>query len=193
MTIRFAEDEVRPMGRAAAGVRGMKMRAERRGRVLRRRPRRRRHPHRHRRRLRQAHPARPVQPAGPRRPGRAGHQAHRQEGLRRRRLHGRPRRRDLRDRHRRHRHPHAGARDLLPGSRRHRRPGHEPHRRRDGRLRGAGPRRRRQRCSEPPSSLPVGSLLAGLGPPSRHPGPARRRGMEAPCGHDVETRVRRCR
>ena len=49
MTIRFTEDEVRAMGRAAAGVRGMKMKPERRGRVVRRRPRRRRHPHRHRR------------------------------------------------------------------------------------------------------------------------------------------------
>ena len=28
MTIRFTEDDVRPMGRAAAGVRGMKMRAD---------------------------------------------------------------------------------------------------------------------------------------------------------------------
>ena len=37
-TIRFSEDEVRPMGRAAAGVRGMKLRAGRRGRVLRRAP-----------------------------------------------------------------------------------------------------------------------------------------------------------
>ena len=27
MTIRFSEDDVRPMGRAAAGVRGMKLRA----------------------------------------------------------------------------------------------------------------------------------------------------------------------
>ena len=42
MTIRFTEDDVRPMGRAAAGVRGMKLRAERRGRVVRRGPRRRR-------------------------------------------------------------------------------------------------------------------------------------------------------
>ena len=33
MTIRFAEDDVRPMGRAAAGVRGMKMKPGRRGRV----------------------------------------------------------------------------------------------------------------------------------------------------------------
>ena len=41
MTIRFTEDDVRPMGRAAAGVRGMKLQAGRRGRVVRRRPRRR--------------------------------------------------------------------------------------------------------------------------------------------------------
>ena len=32
MTIRFAEDDVRAMGRAAAGVRGMKLKPERRGR-----------------------------------------------------------------------------------------------------------------------------------------------------------------
>ena len=38
MTIRFSEDDVRPMGRAAAGVRGMKLRDRRRGRVVRRRP-----------------------------------------------------------------------------------------------------------------------------------------------------------
>ena len=33
MTIRFTEDDVRPMGRAAAGVRGMKLQGRRRGRV----------------------------------------------------------------------------------------------------------------------------------------------------------------
>ena len=96
MTIRFAEDEVRPMGRSAAGVRGMRLKAGRRGRVRRRRPRRRRHPHRHRRRLRQAHQARALQLPGPGRPGRPGHQAHRPPGRRGGRLHGRPRRRDHR-------------------------------------------------------------------------------------------------
>ena len=126
MTIRFTEDDVRPMGRAAAGVRGMKLRAGDEVVSLRRRPRRRRHPDRHRRRLRQAHPARPVQPPGPRRPGRARHQADRPAGRRGGRLHGRPRRRDLRHRLRRRRHPHAGPRDLLAGPRRHRRAGHEP-------------------------------------------------------------------
>ena len=41
MTIRFAEDDVRPMGRSAAGVRGMRLRAGRRGRLVRRGQRRR--------------------------------------------------------------------------------------------------------------------------------------------------------
>ena len=77
MTIRFTEDDVRPMGRAAAGVRGMKLKAGDEVVSLRRRPRRRGDPDRHRRRLRQAHPARALQPPGPRRPGRARHQAHR--------------------------------------------------------------------------------------------------------------------
>ena len=53
--IRFNEDDVRPMGRAAAGVRGMKMRAGDEVVSLDTVPRRRRHAHRHRRRLRQAH------------------------------------------------------------------------------------------------------------------------------------------
>ena len=54
---------------------------------------------------------------------------------------------------RRHAHPHAGARDLLAGPRRHRRAGHEPRRRRDGRLGGAGPfgRRRHRLALAPPS------------------------------------------
>ena len=95
--IRFSEDDVRPMGRAAAGVRGMKMRAGDEVVQPRHLPRRRRHAHRHRRRLRQAHAARALQPPGPRRPGRARHQAHRQEGPRGGGVHGRPRRRDLRD------------------------------------------------------------------------------------------------
>ena len=66
------EADVRAMGRAASGVRGMKLPRRRRGRrrstwpatttsIL----------HGHRVGLRQAHAARPVQPPGPRRPGRA--------------------------------------------------------------------------------------------------------------------------
>ena len=113
------------------------------GRVLRRGPRRRRHPDGHRQRLRQAHPARPVQPSGPRWPGRQGHPPHRPQGRGRGRLHGRPRRRDLRHRLERRRHPHAGPRDLLAGSRRHRCPGHEPRRRPDRRLGRAGAAGRR--------------------------------------------------
>ena len=127
--IRFSEDDVRPMGRAAAGVRGMKLRAGDevvsldtcRDDVA--------DPDRHRRRLRQAHAARALQPPGPGWPGRPRHQAHREEGLRGVGVHGRPRRRDLRDRLRRHRDPHARARHLLARSRRHRRAGHEPRRR----------------------------------------------------------------
>ena len=58
MTIRFSEDDVRPMGRSAAGVRGMKLRTGRRGRLGRRRPRRHGDPDGHRVRVRQAHAAR---------------------------------------------------------------------------------------------------------------------------------------
>ena len=63
MTIRFNEDDVRPMGRTAAGVRGMKLRAGDEVVSRRRRPRRHGDPDGHRGRLRQAHPARPVQRA----------------------------------------------------------------------------------------------------------------------------------
>ena len=96
MTIRFSEDEVRPMGRSAGGVRGHEAACRRRGRVRRRRPRRHGDPDGHRGRLRQAHPARALQPPGPRRPGRDRHQAHRSQGRGRGRLHGGPRRRDRR-------------------------------------------------------------------------------------------------
>ena len=64
MTIRFNEDDVRPMGRTAAGVRGMKLRADDEVVSRRRRPRRHGDPDGHRGRLRQAHPARPLQPQG---------------------------------------------------------------------------------------------------------------------------------
>ena len=58
-TIRFNENEVRPMGRAAAGVRGMKLQDRATSVVSRRRrPRRHGDPDDHRGGLRQAHPAR---------------------------------------------------------------------------------------------------------------------------------------
>ena len=151
--IRFNEDDVRPMGRAAAGVRGMKMRAGDEVVSLDTVPRRRRHADRHRRRLRQAHEARALQPPGPRRPGRAGHQAHRQEGPRRRRVHGRPRRRDLRHQLGRHRDPHGGPRHHSPGPRRHRRAGHGPRRRPDGGRGGAGAPGRRRDLTRPTPTL----------------------------------------
>ncbi len=77
MTIRFSQDDVRPMGRSTAGVRGMKMKPGDEVVSLRRRPRRHHHPHRHRRRLRQAHPARASSPAGTAASRACGHQAHR--------------------------------------------------------------------------------------------------------------------
>ena len=81
MTIRFSEDDVRPMGRATAGVRGMKLKNAEDAVVCCdlakdeavmlfvsvERP-------------RQAHQARQVQPPGPGRSGRAGHEGHRQPG-----------------------------------------------------------------------------------------------------------------
>ena len=103
MTIRFNEDDVRPMGRTAAGVRGHEAARRRRGRLGRRRPRRHGDPDGHRGRLRQAHPARALQHPGPRRPGCHRHQAHRPQGSGRRRLHGRHRRRDRRRLLQRHR------------------------------------------------------------------------------------------
>ena len=90
MTIRFSENDVRAMGRDAAGVRGIRLReddevvsldvARDDTDIL----------HRDRRRLRQADQARALQPPGPRRPGRAGHPAHGQAGPGGGRLHGRP-------------------------------------------------------------------------------------------------------
>ena len=85
MTIRFAEDDVRAMGRAASGVRGMKLRVDDEVvsvDVARDDD---QHPDGHRVGLRQAHAARPVQPPGPRRAGRDRHQAHRPQGPRGRR------------------------------------------------------------------------------------------------------------
>ena len=132
MTIRFTEDDVRPMGRSAAGVRGMRMRGG--DEVV------------------SCDVARDdvdiliVTDAGYGKrtqldkfnrqgrghDGRQGHQAHRPPGLRGGGVHGRPRRRDLPDLLGRRHHPHAGPRHLVAGPRRHRRPGHEPRRRPDG-------------------------------------------------------------
>ena len=78
MTIRFSEDDVRPMGRATAGVRGHEAQEHRRRcRQQRRGPRRRRPAVRVVERSRQAHAARCVQPPGPRRTGRPRHAGHR--------------------------------------------------------------------------------------------------------------------
>ena len=96
MTIRFNEDDVRPMGRTRGRRAGHEAAHRRRGGLRRRRPRRHGDPDGHRGRVRQAHPARPVQHAGPRRPGRDRHQAHRPQGRGRGGVHGRPRRRDRR-------------------------------------------------------------------------------------------------
>jgi DNA gyrase subunit A len=60
--IRFSEHDVRPMGRDAAGVRGMRSAQWRRGRVVGRGPARCRRSHRDRRRLRQADQDRPLRP-----------------------------------------------------------------------------------------------------------------------------------
>ena len=81
MTIRFGEDDVRPMGRAAGRCDRHEDEARRRGRVGRRGPRRRQHPDGHRVGLREAHEARPLQPPGPGRSGRHRHEAHRSQGL----------------------------------------------------------------------------------------------------------------
>ena len=142
-TIRFCEDDVRATGRSAMGVIGMRLRAGRRGGVLRRHPRRRRPAHRHRHRVRQAHQARQVPPQGPGHHGRHRHPPGPGPGQRGRRPHGRPRRRDAAHLLRRRHHPHRGARHLGPGPRRHRRAGHEPRRRPDGRRRRPRPQRRR--------------------------------------------------
>ena len=133
MTIRFSEDDVRAMGRATAGVRGMKLKSTndavvscdvaRRGcaavRLV--------------ERARQAHAPRRVQPPGPGRPGRPRDARHR--GARRRGLgvHRRSRRRDPRVLLRRQPRPHGCRRDFRAGPRRHR-----------GASRAAG--RRRYRC-----------------------------------------------
>ena len=88
MTIRFAESDVRAMGRATAGVRGMKLKnAEDAVVGLRRRPGRRGDAVRELERPRQAHQARRLQPPGPGRAGRAGHEDHRFPGCRGGRVH----------------------------------------------------------------------------------------------------------
>ena len=96
MGIRFTNDDeqVRPMGRDAAGVRGMKLKAGDEVVACDIARRRRRRAHRHRRRLRQAHQDQRVQRAGSRRPGRQGDQARIDAWHRDGRVHGRePRRR----------------------------------------------------------------------------------------------------
>ena len=158
MTIRFNEEDVRAMGRDAAGVRGIRLREGDAVVSLRRGRRRHRHPDRDRRRLRQADQARALQPPDPGRPGRAGHQAHRQAGLGGRRLHGRARRGDPAGLLGRRGHPDRGPRDRLAGSRRHRRPGDEPRRRPVGGGGGPGDGRDRGRGLEPgsrPARLPA--------------------------------------
>ena len=156
MTIRFAEDDVRPMGRTAGGVRGMRLKPDdsvvsvdvarddtaililtEAG-------------------LRQAHPARTLQRPGSRWPGRSRHQAHRQEGRGRRGVHGRPRRRDRGGVEQRHHHPHGGAFDLLAGPRRHRCSSDEPRRRRRRRIGRSDSRHRRRLIS----TLPFGATSA---------------------------------
>ena len=161
MTIRFSEDDVRPMGRTAAGVRGMKLRPD--DEVV------------------SVDVARDdtailmvteagygkrtqldaVQHPGPRWPGCDRHQADQPQGRGGRRVHGRHRRRDRRRVVRWRGHPHAGTRDLLPGSWRDRRPGDEPRRRPDRRLGGADPRQRRRLSLRPPRRATVG----GQAPP----------------------------
>ncbi len=82
MTIRFSENDVRAMGRATAGVRGMKLKnAEDAVVSCRRGAGRRRDAVRVVQRPREAHPPRAVPPPGPRRPGRAGHEDHRVQGF----------------------------------------------------------------------------------------------------------------
>ncbi len=80
MTIRFNEDDVRPMGRGRGGRAGHEDEGRRRRGVGRRRPRRHGDLDGHRSRLRQAHTAQPVQPPVPRRSGCHRHQAHRTQG-----------------------------------------------------------------------------------------------------------------
>ena len=113
MTIRFSEQDVRAMGRDAAGVRGVRLKAEDEvvscdvardeADIL----------HRHRRRLRQADQGRAVQPPGPRRPGGAGDPADGQARPGGGRLHGRARGRDPARLDVGRGHPHGGARDRL--------------------------------------------------------------------------------
>ena len=147
MTIRFSEDDVRPMGRSAAGVRGMKLRADdevvsvdvarddtailmvtEAG---------------YGKRTQLEHYNR----AGPWRPRRDRHQAHRAQGRGGRRVHGRHRRRHRRRFVGRRDHPHAGPRDLLAGPRRHRGAGDEPRRRSDRGVGRADPGERHRRLN----------------------------------------------
>ena len=136
MTIRFNEEDVRAMGRDAAGVRGIRLRAGDAVVSLRRGGRRHRHPDRDRCRVREAHEARAVQPPDAWRTGRARHPADRHPRQRGRGLHGRPRRGDPPGLLGWRRHPDPGPGDRLAGSRRDGRPRHEPRRGSDRRRRG---------------------------------------------------------
>ena len=109
--IRFHERDVRSMGRAASGVKGMGLRSRRRGDRARHRPGRHRPGRRDRERLRQAHACLRLPGQGPRRSRRQDDSAHRRARQARRRQ-GRPRRlpgdADL---DRRHRDPDPGRGD----------------------------------------------------------------------------------
>ena len=162
MTIRFAEDEVRPMGRAAAGVRGMKLKADDEvvscdvarddATIL---------------IVTDAGYGKRTQLDKFNRQGRGG------QGVKGIKLTARKGvvvaafMVGLDDEifviaSSGTAHPHVGARDLLAGPRRHRRPGHEPRRRRDRGLGGA-------RCCRPrsrPAPRPSAHRLTGRRPPT---------------------------
>ena len=130
MTIRFSEDDVRPMGRATVRRAGHEAEGrQRRSGRLRRRPRRRRDPARHRGRLRQADEARQVQPPGPGGQGVRGIKVTAARGSVVAAFMVSADDEILVFSSSRQHHPHGGRRDLLPGPRRHRRP-HRPDRHR---------------------------------------------------------------
>ena len=115
--VRFSEKDVRPMGRPASGVAGMKLRGEGRGDRGRHRLRRRRPARRHRERLGQAHARLGVPGQGPRHDGRQDRAARRGQGTPCRRAHrprGLPGHAHLR---RRHGDPHGHGRDQAVGPR----------------------------------------------------------------------------
>ncbi len=146
MTIRFDEDDVRAMGRSAAGVRGMKLKngddavvscdvARDDTAIL---------------IMTEAGYGKRTQLDKFNVQGRGGQGVRGikltgKKGHVDRRLHGRPRRRDRRRLVGRRHDPHGGPSDLVAGSRRHRRADHEPRRRPDRRQRGPDHRLRRRR------------------------------------------------